>query len=268
MTMKKQNKQLKKFYENVYKKGEEKHYTSFITSGTTSSEPYETLKKLSWKNKSVLDVGCGTGLFSYLAAKKGANVIGIDYSKEAILRAQTKYSHKNLLYKNIDIKNIHNEKFDVIVSLGTLEHMDNPLQMLKIFKKHLTPKGKIIITSPNWTNPRGYMLLIMYFLFDAPITLADLHYLTPIDFKKWSKKLDMTLKWETFDISWGNGDILIKDFKKRIPKIISDMKLDVNQEKINNLLKWIKNNVVIFNNELPHSGATGIYIYSQKNIKS
>ena len=265
--MKKENKQLKKFYENVYKKGEEKHYTSFITSGTASSEPYETLKKLSWKNKSVLDVGCGTGLFSYLAAKKGANVVGIDYSKEAILRAQTKYSHKNLSYKNIDIKNIHNEKFDVIVSLGTLEHMDNPLQMLKIFKKHLTSKGKIIITSPNWTNPRGYMLLILYFLFDAPITLADLHYLTPIDFKKWAKKLDMTLKWETFDISWGNGDILIKDFKRRIPKIMSDMKLDVNQEKINNLLKWIKNNVVIFNNELPHSGATGIYIYSQKNIK-
>lgn len=262
MTMKKQNKNLEKFYENVYKKGEEKHYT------TTSSEPYETLKKLSWKNKSVLDVGCGTGLFSYLAAKKGANVIGIDYSKEAILIAQTKYSHKNLLYKNIDIKNIHNEKFDVIVSLGVLEHMDNPLQMLKLFKKHLTPKGKIIITSPNWTNPRGYMLLILYFLFEAPITLADLHYLTPIDFKKWSKKLDMTLKWETFDFSWGNGDILIKDFKKRIPIVLSDMKLRVDTKKINNLLKWIENNVVIFNNELPHSGATGIYIYSQKNIKS
>ena len=129
-------------------------------------------------------------------------------------------------------------------------------------------KGKIIITSPNWTNPRGYMLLIMYFLFDAPITLADLHYLTPIDFKKWSKKLDMTLKWETFDFSWGNGDILIKDFKKRIPIVLSDMKLRVDTKKINNLLKWIENNVVIFNNELPHSGATGIYIYSQKNIKS
>jgi len=261
--MKKENKQLKNFYENIYKKGEEKHYTSFTTSGTPSNEPYEAIKKISWKNKSVLDVGCGTGLFSFLAAKKGGKVLGIDYSKEAISIAKKKYSHKNLLYKNINIKDISKEKFDVIVSLGTLEHMDEPFKMLKIFQKHLKPKGKIIITSPNWTNPRGYMLIILYLLFDAPITLADLHYLTPVDFKKWAKKLNMKLKWATFDNSWSNGDILIKDFKRRIPNIISDMKMNVDKNKIDNLLKWIKKNIVIFNNELPHSGATGIYIFSK-----
>ena len=262
------NKDLKIFFDGIYTVGEEKHFTNFLVTNNPSSESKEILKKLSWKNKSVLDVGCGTGLFSYLAAKKGAKVLGIDYSKKAISLALSNYSHKNLSYKCIDAKNMKNDKFDIIVSLGTLEHVDNPLQMLKNFKRHLNSNGKIIITSPNWTNPRGYMLLILYFLFDFPITLADLHYFTPIDFKKFAKKLDMTLNWNTFDFSWGNGDILVNDFKRRIPKILSDMKLDVNQKKINNLLKWIKNNVVPFDNKLPHGGASGIYIFSQKNIKT
>ena len=100
--MNKKNKKLKKFYEQVYKKGEEKHYTSFVTTGTPSAESSEVLKIISWKNKHVLDVGCGTGLFSYMAAKKGANVIGIDYSKEAITVAQKSHSHPNLLYQNLN----------------------------------------------------------------------------------------------------------------------------------------------------------------------
>ena len=52
-------------------------------------------------------------------------------------------------------------------------------------------------------------------LFDAPITLADLHYFTPIDFVKWGQKLDMNLTWKTIEHSWGNGDKLIIDLKQR-----------------------------------------------------
>ena len=78
------NKDLVNFYQKVYQKGEKKHYTDFVTKNKISSEPSEILKELSWKNKKVLDVGCGTGYFTYHAAKKGANVLGIDYAEEGI----------------------------------------------------------------------------------------------------------------------------------------------------------------------------------------
>jgi len=263
----KENKKLKNFYNQVYKNGEEKHYTSFITSGTPSDESSEVLKTMSWKNKQVLDVGCGTGLFSYMAAKKGAKVIGIDYSKEAINIAQKSHIHPNLLYQNFDISNFPNKKFDIIVSLGTLEHMDNPFQILKKFKNFLKNNGKIIITSPNWTNPRGYMLMCLYLLFDAPITLADLHYLTPKDFEIWAKKLNMNLKWNTFDKSWAHGKVLIDDFKHRLPNVLSDMKIRSNKKNTSNLIKWIEKNVLPFDNSLPHSGATGMYIFTNKKSK-
>ena len=84
-------------------------------------------------------------------------------------------------------------KYDVIVSLGTLEHMDDPLRSLMHLKSLLLPGGKLVLTCPNWSNPRGYMLLTLYFLFNAPITLADLNYLTPVEFQKWAKKLKMKL---------------------------------------------------------------------------
>ena len=191
--MTKKNKNLKKFYDGVYKKGERKHFTTLVTTETLTEETNEVLKELNWKSKKVLDFGCGTGFFAYKAAKKGANILGVDFSKEAINIAQKKYSNPNLRYEHINVNKI-NDKFDVIVSIGTLEHMDNPLQILKLFKKHLSPKGKIIVTSPNWTNPRGYVLMTLWFLFNAPITLADLHYQTPADFTNYANKLKMKLK--------------------------------------------------------------------------
>jgi len=211
------NKTLRKFYDKVYVKGEKKHFTTYRESSSTS-EIKEVLKQISWKSKTVLDVGCGTGFFAFSVAKRGARVLGIDFSEEAIEIANSQYLHKNLEFKSIDVGKIK-EKFDVIVSNGTLEHLDDPLKTLKLFKKHLNPNGKIIITSPNWTNPRGYVLLTLLYLFKAPITLVDLHYFTPVDFQNFAKKLGMKLTWKTFDRSWSHGDILIKDFEKR--KIIS-----------------------------------------------
>ena len=261
------NSNLKSFYNKVYKKGEEKHYTSFVTKGTTTDEMKEVLKELNWKNKTVLDVGCGTGLFAHKVSKLGPKqVLGIDFSKEAIEIAIRTHKNHNLQYQVLDVKEIKS-RYDVIVSLGTLEHMDNPLKTLKILKKHLTKNGKIIVTSPNWTNPRGYVLMTLWYLFNAPITLADLHYQTPVDFQNYAKKLNMHLKWRTFDRNWGHGNILITDFEKRLPNIIKDTKLKVTQTQIRSLIQWIKANVVSFNNDLPHSGAIGLYVFSIRNKK-
>ncbi len=215
-----ENARLSKLYDDVYKKSEQKHFTSFLAKGKPSPEHLKIIELFSWKGKKVIDVGCGTGLFAYLAAK---------------------------------------------ISIGTLEHVDKPLDSLKFFKKHLSPNGKIIITSPNWTNPRGYMLMTIYHLFNAPVTLFDLHYLTPIDFINWSKSLGMKLNWKTFDDSWAQGETLLKDFKRRLPKVCEDISFRNKEERINNLLKWIKKNVLPFENSLPHSGAIGLYIFSSKS---
>lgn len=252
----KKNKELKQFYDKIYRKGYRKHFTTFVVSAPTS-DVKKVLSQISWGSKKVLEVGCGTGLFAYSVAKKGGKVTAIDYSEQAIDIAKSQYFHSNLDFQQVNISEIK-EKFNVIVSNGTLEHMDDPLKTLKLFKRLLNPKGHIIITSPNWTNLRGYVLLTLWYLFNAPITLADLHYLTPVDFQNFAKKLKMKMTWETFDRSWSHGDVLIKDFERRIPNILCDTQLPYDEKRIKNFMKWIKN-IVLLNNDLPHSGATGLY---------
>lgn len=263
----KKNKKLKNFYEKVYIKGEKKHFTTTRNSSSTD-EIKEVLAQINWKSKKVLDVGCGTGFLDFQIAKKGGKVLGIDYSNEAIKLAKLQYTHPNLEFKEMGLNKIK-EKFDVIISIGTLEHMDNPLLTLKFFKNRLNPRGKIIITSPNWTNPRGYVLLTLWYLFDAPITLADLHYQTPMDFMKYAKKLNLNLKWKTMNQSWAHGETMLKDFQQRLPKVLEASKLQNDPKKIKSFIKWLNENVLPFDNSLPQSGAIGLYIFSKKkNLKN
>ena len=106
--------------------------------------------------------------------------------------------------------------------------------------------------------------MTLWYLFKAPVTLADLHYQTPVDFENYSKNLKMNLKWRTIDRSWAHGDILIRDFQKRLPNVLRDANLPNNPKNIKIFIKWIEENVLPFENSLPQSGATGLYVFSKK----
>lgn len=262
----KKNNELIAFYDSVYKKGEQKHYTRLLFKKDKKTLPIdenEVLNALNWKNKTVLDVGCGTGLMADVIAKAGAKkVIGIDFSPDAIAAAKKEHSHPNLDYRVENIKK-HRGNYDIVISLGTLEHMDKPLEILKLIKKHVNPGGAIVITSPNWSNPRGHILQTLRFLFDAPITLADLHYLTPVEFEAWAKKLDMKLSWRTFDFEWAQGGKLIKDFTRRLPNVLRDMNITGKEKAIANFIKWIKDHILTLRHDDAWSGATGLYIFKK-----
>ncbi|MFY9462921.1 MAG: class I SAM-dependent methyltransferase, partial [Candidatus Sungiibacteriota bacterium] len=227
------NRELKKFYNRVYVKGESHHYTKLRLAGKNlASDRAAVIAELSWKGKTVLDIGCGTGETAYLIAKKAARrVVGLDYSAEAIAVATAAYQQVNLFFEKKDIKDMK-EKFDVIITMGTLEHIDDPLALLKKCKSMLNPGGSIIITSPNWSNPRGYMLLTLWFLFHARITLVDLHYFTPIEFIGWAKKLGMILQWRTVDQDWAHGKKLVADLTRRLPNVARDSKLPTTPARI------------------------------------
>ena|SRR3989344_4870549 len=265
MTKKIKNRQLAKFYDKVYRKGERTHHTEFLF-GSHKLPPDETaaLSALSWKNKTVLDVGCGTGLMAFEVARRGAKkVVGIDYSKDGIEVAKQTYRHKNVEYRCEDVKN-HRGRYDIVISLGTLEHIDKPISTLKRMKKMLNPRGVLVLTSPNWLNPRGYILQTLYQLFDAPITLADIHYLTPVEYGQFAKQLDMKFAWSTFDFNWAHGPKLIKDFTRRLPNVFRDMGMTKKRPGIKRFIRWIETHVLPFDHTELWSGATGLYIFTKK----
>ncbi|MCL4416290.1 MAG: oligosaccharide flippase family protein [Actinobacteria bacterium] len=112
------------------------------------------------KGASVLDIGCGRGEMALFAAKNGANVIGIDYSKAAIKLAnqlkkkQSDEIQNKMQFILMDSKQLKfkDSTFDMVILTDVVEHL-YPNELDKLFKEMkrvLKNKGKIVIhTAPN-----------------------------------------------------------------------------------------------------------------------
>lgn len=255
------NNNLKKIYNSVYgKKGEEKFFSKFKGKLDKSGVDEEIKNIIKWKNKKVLDFGCGTGKTSFLLARSGANVHGLDYSKEAIKLAKKRFQHRRLSFREGDLRDIDGY-YDVIISLGTLEHMDNPSHALRVFRRCLSPDGRIIITCPNWTNTRGFILMTLYHLFDSKITLTDIHYFTPQLMGGIAQRAGLKIeKWWTINNSLGNYQKMLEDLERRLPKVLKKKNDPV---RIKRLIAWLKQiQDLDFNSK--HSGGTAIYALKNK----
>ena len=86
------------------------------------------VKKELFKNKLVLDAGCGTGRHTYFSAKYGAKTIGIDLSEAVDIAFKNTGNLKNVNIIQADIYNapFREKTFDYIYSIGVLHHLPNP----------------------------------------------------------------------------------------------------------------------------------------------
>lgn len=112
------------------------------------------------KGKRVLDVACGEGYGSYLMAKYwgAAQVTAVDISSEAIEAARHNFAADNITYEVMAAGDLSQKfalgSFDLVISLETIEHLDNPEQFLHEIKKVCTDDATIIISCPN--DPAHY----------------------------------------------------------------------------------------------------------------
>ena len=104
------------------------------------------------KNLDILDIGCGGGLTCEPLARLGANITGVDFVKKNIEIAKEHADTSNLKIKylcaNINSLKIQ-KKYDVILILEVLEHIEDWQNLIHKIKKNLKPKGKLIISTIN-----------------------------------------------------------------------------------------------------------------------
>tara|TARA_B110000438_G_C15820438_1_gene654152 strand:+ start:4148 stop:5017 length:870 start_codon:yes stop_codon:yes gene_type:complete len=102
------------------------------------------LHQESFTGKKILDFGCGAGDFLKAAKEKSTSVIGIELQENYIehLREENIKCYK-------DLNEINNNSIDVIFSFHVLEHLPNPIDILRKMKSKLVQKGKIIIEVPH-----------------------------------------------------------------------------------------------------------------------
>ena len=94
------------------------------------------------KEKSkILDFGCGNG--GFLNLLEGGDKFGIELNKEILkILEKEKLSVKN------DI-NEFEEKFDLICMFHVLEHLDNPIEILKDIKSKMEKDSTLIVEVPH-----------------------------------------------------------------------------------------------------------------------
>ncbi|MBL6758850.1 MAG: bifunctional 2-polyprenyl-6-hydroxyphenol methylase/3-demethylubiquinol 3-O-methyltransferase UbiG [Pelagibacteraceae bacterium] len=100
----------------------------------------------------ILDIGCGGGLISEPMARLGANVTGIDASEKNINIAQvhSKKSDLQINYITASPENLNNnEKFDIILNLEIVEHVDNVNLYIKSCSKLLKKNGLMFTATLN-----------------------------------------------------------------------------------------------------------------------
>ena len=135
-------------------------------------------KNLPLSKLKILDIGCGGGLIAEPICRLGANVTGIDASEKNIKIAKA-HLNKNKLkinYKCTSPENLKsNEKFDIILNLEIIEHVENVELFLKKSSRLLKKGGLMYIATLNKTF-KSYIFAIVgaeYVLRWLPIGTHD-----------------------------------------------------------------------------------------------
>ena len=102
----------------------------------------------------ILDIGCGGGLISEPMTRLGAEVTGIDASAKniEIAKLHAKKNNLKINYLNSEPEKLNlKNKFDIILNLEVVEHVENLNLYLESCQKLLKPKGLMFTATLNKT---------------------------------------------------------------------------------------------------------------------
>lgn len=183
---------------------------SYFKLDANNEQPLKKLK--------ILDIGCGGGLLCEPLSNLGANMAGIDASKNNIEVAKLHSKEMNLKIKyihtapeNLDLKN----EFDVLLCMEVVEHVTNVNLFIKNCSKLIKKNGIMFVATIN-KNLKSYLFAIIgaeYILRWLPI---DTHswdkFLTPQDLEIITNKNNFVtsetvgMKFNLFSNKWTISD--------------------------------------------------------------
>jgi ubiquinone/menaquinone biosynthesis C-methylase UbiE len=126
------------------------------------------------KDKTVLDVACGTGIGTHYLLTEGArSCLGLDIDGPALEYARAVY--EGCQFEECDAANlcVPDGSMDVVVSFETIEHLKDQLKFLSECNRVLRPGGVLVCSTPNLTMSRW-----------APENPYHLHEFTVAEFRR------------------------------------------------------------------------------------
>ena len=153
----------------------------------------------------ILDMCCGSGDFVELLSKKGYDVEGVDYNKDAIKKAKELYNNK---YSQGDIRKWEpTEKKDLIIVMDAFYEFKKELriEIINRLKQYLNPGGYFLITIPyskRYVKPSKESPVPKY---NSDIK-NELTHMMPLDtYIEWS-----LIDWENYE-DMNKGIVILKN---------------------------------------------------------
>lgn len=124
---------LRRVIDNVFRKGMTERFNLAL----------EECKNVN--GKKVLDIGCGSGRLSVELAKRGAYVVGIDFSPKMLNMASLAAKKQGLedkctFIQNNFVNHVFNEHFHISIALGFFDYTKDPVILLEKVKSLTTEK--------------------------------------------------------------------------------------------------------------------------------
>lgn len=129
----------------------------------TLQKKVDLINSFGFENKSILDVGAGTGDFLKVCLQNNWTVFGTEPNQKAREIAK----QKQLFLKN-DLQEFSNKKFDVITLWHVLEHVENVSVFISQLKNLLSENGKLIVAVPNFKSDDAKHYKEFWAAYDVP----------------------------------------------------------------------------------------------------
>jgi len=152
--------------------------------------------KCKLSDKAVIDVGCGGGILSEALAKSGGQVSGIDMGKMPldIAKLHALEAELTIDYQQITVEQKaeqDGEKFDVVTCMEMLEHVPDPVSVIKACSQLVKPGGDVFFSTLN-RHPKAYLFAVVgaeYLLNMLPKGTHDYkRFIRPSEMASWCRQ--------------------------------------------------------------------------------
>src|SRR4051812_8728073 len=101
----------------------------------------------------VIDLGCGSGIFTHLLRRAGYDCVGLDISGRLLAVGRSKYPDIAFLQGDIERMPFKTGSFDGALLSGVVHHLPDPSQCAREVFRILRPGGRFVAFDPNRMNP-------------------------------------------------------------------------------------------------------------------
>ena len=108
----------------------------------------DLLSRFSFRDKRILEVGCGTGKFTQVIAKKGADLMVLDIGANLVKKVREEFNCEGVVGDACNLP-FESNSYEGVISSECIEHTSEPIVAISEMCRICKPGGFVCITTPN-----------------------------------------------------------------------------------------------------------------------